>query len=100
MSAKTCQSMDEIRAEIDRLDAELVPLLSERAEYVRQAALFKPTRADVVVPDRIEAIVGKVRRQAESLGGDPDLLEALYRHMIATFIAFEERHWDRVNADE
>ena len=36
-------SLDQVRAQIDRLDRQIVALLAERGEYVRQAARFKKT---------------------------------------------------------
>ena len=56
-----CNSLDEVRAHIDRIDRQLVTLMAERETYVRQAARFKQTIEDVVVPARIEQIVVKVR---------------------------------------
>ncbi len=90
-----CRGMDDVRREIDRLDREIVRLLAERQGYVHRAADFKPTRADVVVPSRIEEIAAKVRDLAAVNGADPDLMEGIYRDMIARFIAFEEKAWDR-----
>ncbi len=92
-----CQSLAEIRDNIDRLDRQIVTLLTERQGYVGQAAGFKPTRADVVVPERIEDIVRKVRAQAAGLGGNPDLLERIYRAMIDAYIAFEDRRWGELH---
>ena len=88
-----CESLDEIRREIDRLDTQIVALLAERAGYVAQAAGFKPTEDDVVVPERIEAVVAKARAHATRLAVDPNLLEAIYRPMINAYIGFERAHW-------
>lgn len=90
---RDCSSLDEVRREIDRLDRQLVALLAERAEYVRQAAGFKTDRHDVVVPERIEAIVLKVRHDALEEGTDPDLVEKIFRAMIDAFIIHEVKTW-------
>ena len=90
-----CTSMADVRAEIDRLDRLIVAYLSERAGYVARAAEIKRTRAEVVDKKRIEDVIQKVRGQAASFGADAELLEAIYRSMIAAFIAFEERTFDR-----
>ena len=37
----TCKNLQEVRDNIDRLDAIIVPLLAERIGYVLQAAQFK-----------------------------------------------------------
>lgn len=92
-----CQDMSDVRANIDRLDRQIVPLLAERAGYVRQAAGFKPTKAAVVDQDRIEAIVLKVRHMANEEGCDPDLMERIYRSMIDAFIIFESQEWVKLH---
>jgi len=92
--SQTCQSLADVRENIDRLDRLIVPLLSERAGYVAQAAGFKVTRDKVVDQPRIEAIVAKVRGLAEAEGCDPLLIERIYRAMIEAYIAFESGVWD------
>lgn len=84
-------SLEEVREQIDRLDREIVQLIAERDGYVRQVVKFKSTAADVEAPQRVEAVIGKVRALAEGHGTDPDIVEALYRAMIAGFIAQEKR---------
>ena len=93
-----CQSLAEIRENIDRLDRQIVTLLCERQGFVAQAAGFKPTRAAVVVPERIEDLVVKVRALGESLGGSPDLMEKIYRSLINSYIAFEDQRWSQLHS--
>lgn len=88
--------MDEVRREIDRLDREIVRLLSERGTFVRHAARFKKSVADVPAPKRVEEVIAKVRGLAVDNDLDPAVAEATYRAMIAAFIEFERRaHLDR-----
>jgi len=86
-----CTTMAEIRAEIDRLDDDLVRLFAERAGFIDRAAEIK---AGVDLPARIEArveeVVANVRRHAESYGLPPDLVEKLWRRLIDWSIAREE----------
>jgi len=93
MNDPVCASLDEVRANIDRLDRALVPLLLERGGYVRAAAAFKTDAAHVAAPDRVERVVAHVRAFATEAGGNPDFIEILYRGMIATYIADELRLW-------
>ena len=90
-------TLEEARAGIDALDRVLVPMFCERGEYVRQAAQYKPTRADVVVDWRVEDVVEKAKKLAEPLGNDPVLVEALYRPMVDAMIWSEEQEWDRLH---
>ncbi|KAF0113817.1 MAG: isochorismate pyruvate lyase [Rhodospirillaceae bacterium] len=88
-----CSSLDDVRQQIDRLDNDMVALIVERSHYVREAARFKKTRAEVVVPERIEEIISRVRHHAHVLGGDPELVEKIYRSMIDVYIWHEAKAW-------
>jgi isochorismate pyruvate lyase len=88
-----CQSLDEVRANINRIDQEMVRLLAERGGYVRQAARFKLTTDDVRAPARVEQVIGRVRALAAEAGASPDLVERVYRTLIAAYIDEElEEH--------
>jgi len=93
----TCKSLAEIRQNIDRLDAVIVPLLCQRLHFVTQAANFKPSVSGVVVPSRVEEIIGKVRAAAVTLGTNPHTIERVYRDLINAFTADEQRHWQELN---
>lgn len=84
-----CQSLAEVRQQIDRLDQQMVALMAERGEYVKQAAGFKANPAEVPDPQRVEQIIVKVKKLAEELGGNPAVVEATYRAMISAFIQAE-----------
>jgi len=93
-------SLADVRANIDRLDAAIVPLLCERLYFVTQAANFKPSVAGVVVPARVEQIIASVRAMAEKLGARPETLDSVYRHLIDAFTADEQRHWAALNTQK
>lgn len=85
MDIQPCESLDEVRAQIDRLDRAIVELLAARGQYVRQAARFKKTSADVHAPKRVEQVIARVRALADEFGSDADVVERVYRAMIAAF---------------
>jgi isochorismate pyruvate lyase len=91
-----CESLEEVRVQIDRLDREIVALLAERGDYVRQAARFKRTKDDVAAPARVEQVIGKVRALAGEKGADPVVVERVYRAMIAAFIEAEQKEHARL----
>lgn len=95
-----CTSLSQIRQNIDRLDAAIVPLLCERLYFVTQAANFKPSVVGVVVPSRVEEIIASVRRMAEKLGTRPETIENVYRNIIDAFTADEQRHWAEINTQK
>jgi len=87
--AATCNSLEEVRGNIDRLDRQIVGLLAERGGYVTQAARFKKTTDDVKAPQRVEQVIAKVVALSRELGANPNVAEAVYRAMISAFIDAE-----------
>lgn len=93
-----CKSLEEVRANIDKIDDGIIKLIAERTDYVRQAAKFKTNTNGVKAPDRVEAVIRKVRGEAEKYGADADMVEALYREMISRFIITETHEFEKDNA--
>ncbi len=92
-SANDCASLSEVRAEIDRLDRAIIALIGERAGYVHAAARFKSSEADVAAPARQASMLLDRRAWAEQADLDPDVIEKLYRDLVAYFIVRETEHW-------
>ena len=88
-----CESLAQVRAQIDRIDERIVQLLAERGGYVLAAARFKSSAAEVRAPQRVEQVVARVRGLAEAQGGLPDVVERVYRELIEAFTEAEQRHW-------
>ena len=84
-----------MRENIDRIDHTIVTLMAERGKYVAEAARFKKDPAAVSEPARVEAIIAKVRADAEAQGLDPIVTEMTYRAMIAAFGVYERAEWIR-----
>jgi isochorismate pyruvate lyase len=91
-----CESMAEVRQHIDALDDRIVALICERSGYVAQAARIKQNANQIVDEARIEAIIDRVRAQADAVGAPASVLEATYRAMIAAFIEFERGEFVRL----
>src|SRR3712207_3477169 len=88
-----CINMDEIRAEIDRLDRQVIALLGQRFTYVKAAARFKASEADVRAPDRVAALLRQRRAWAEHAGLSPDVIEQMYHNLVTYFMEEELQHW-------
>ncbi len=93
VSAQDCRSMDEVRAEIDRLDRLLVRLLSERQGYIEAAGRIKPRADEVRLSWRIEDVVAKVLASAEREGLSKRIAEPVWRELIERCIDHEHRIW-------
>jgi len=85
----TCNSLEEVRTNIDAIDRKIVGLIAERCGFVMQAARFKKTTDDVKAPQRVEQVISKVRALAQDSGANSDVTEAVYRAMISAFINAE-----------
>lgn len=88
-SISACASLEEVRANIDRVDRAIVALIAQRGGYVNQAASFKTTTDDVRAPRRVEQVITKVTAFAAEAGANPTVVERAYRSMIAAFVEQE-----------
>jgi isochorismate pyruvate lyase len=88
-----CENMADIRAEIDRLDRQVVALLSQRFAYVKAASKFKTSETTVKAPERFNAMLGQRRVWAEEEGLNADAIGKMYRDLVNYFIDEEIEHW-------
>ncbi len=87
-----CHSMPELRAEIDKVDRELIALLAVRTGYIDRAVEIKgPSGMPARIPERVEDVVAKVRAEAVEKGLDPELVDELWRRLIDWSIAREAK---------
>lgn len=94
-----CENMLDIRAEIDRLDRQVIALLGERFAYVKAASKFKTTATDVKAPERFQAMLKQRRVWAGEEGLNADAIEKMYRDLVNHFIQEEMKHWQQSQAD-
>lgn len=89
-----CESMAEVRAELDVLDREIVTLLARRFRYVDAAARIKQRRDQVRDENRISAVIEQVRSAATAERAPADLIAELYRKLIELSINRELEKFD------
>ena len=78
-----CNSMDELRHQIDKLDVKIIELLANRSEFIDRATELKKTNGmPARIPERIESVVSNARNAAEELDLDADLVEKIWRVLI------------------
>ena len=88
-----CANMEDIRAEIDRIDQDVIALLGARFQYVQAAAKFKTSRESVKAPERFTAMLKLRRGWAEQAGLSPDVIEKMYSDLVKYFINEEMTKW-------
>ena len=89
MEIKKCTTLDEAREKIDKVDEEIVKLIAQRNDYIKQIAHFKTSVDEIKAEDRIEDVISRVRAQAISLGLSPNLINELYVTMIDAMVESE-----------
>ena len=91
-------TLGELRGRIDALDTQIVALLAERAQCVRDATRFKRDAFQVAAPARQAQVFARVRTLAQAhehrFPGLPDVVEATYRTLVARFVACEGQFFE------
>ena len=86
---KKCETLQEVREEIDKVDDALVELISQRSHLIRQAAAFKNSVEEVKAQTRIDDIIQRVRKKGIKLGVNPNMLSELFTIMIDEMVETE-----------
>ncbi|HVY50631.1 MAG TPA: chorismate mutase, partial [Devosia sp.] len=89
-SPADCQSKEDVRAELDRIDQALLTLFAERHRYVTRMAEIKTDPHEAYDPERIRSIIAKQRRRADELGLDEDQAELIWRTLIDWNVNYEK----------
>ena len=85
-----CETKDDVRVEIDRIDQALLALFAERHRYVTRMAQIKTDPREAYDPVRIEAIIAKLRTRAEAAELDEDQAELIWRTLINWNVNYEK----------
>ncbi len=92
-----CETMADVRQEVDRLDRELVALLTERQAMMNEAGRIKKSRDLVRDEARIEQVVSNVLEEAKKTGLSPAIAEPVWRLLIEKSIEHEFGVFDELN---
>jgi chorismate mutase len=77
-----CTCKEDVRAQIDLIDKEIIALFAKRFEYVSEIVRFKNDVESVVAQDRKDHVI-KVRGEwAEKHGLDKETFEQIYRFLV------------------
>lgn len=83
---KECNTLEEVRTEVDKLDDEIVSLIAQRNAYIHQAVRFKQSVEEVKAEERVNKVIQKVRHKALELGMSPNMITDLYEMMIENMV--------------
>lgn len=94
MTAKNpqdCNSVEEIRQEIDRIDRQIFALFSERHKYVEEIVKFKTDEAGIIAHERKQMVIQQRKSWAAKNGLNPETFEKMYELLIESNIEHEMR---------
>jgi isochorismate pyruvate lyase len=89
-----CQSMEEVRNGVDRLDEEIVRLIGRRFRFMDAAARIKPVREAVRDEGRKAQVLANVARLAPAHDVPTEAAAELYERLIEASIAYELGRFD------
>jgi len=89
MQVKKCQTLDEARVEIDKVDEQIVELVALRNAYIKQIAHFKNSVEEVKSPERIADVISHARAKAIELNLSPNLINDMFIRMIDEMVESE-----------
>lgn len=91
---ETCQTMAEVRAGVDAVDARIVALLATRFGYMRAAARIKTDRHAVRDEARKASVIAAAKDAARADGVPEPLVAAMWEMLVESSIAYEMALFD------
>ena len=93
---KKFSSLEEIREEIDEVDIQILDLIFNRKKLVTEVVKLKK-RNQIIDTKRIEDILARLRKEASKRDLPEEFVEEVWKLMIKTFIAYEEKIFDDIH---
>ena len=93
---KKYNSIQDIRDAIDKIDLEIIDLISDRKDLVDEVVKLKK-KDQIVDQERINFILNKLNHEAKKRGIPEQLVEKIWGIMIKTFIEYETKVYDSVH---
>lgn len=84
-----CNSAEEVRNEIDRIDHQIIKLYGERHKYIEEIVKFKDDEEGIIAHDRKTQVLRDRRKWAIENGLDADTFEQMYLILIENNIRRE-----------
>jgi len=88
--ADQCQTLTCARVHIDEINEQLVKLIAERLRYVKRVGELKGQAIPIHDPARENAILNKVGAQAEKLGYDASIAQAIFKTILEQSRQYEK----------
>jgi isochorismate pyruvate lyase len=79
---KQCNNIEEIRQCLDEIDFQIIELLGNRLNYIKEIVKFKLDEKEIIANARQKEVINLRREWAENNNLDPGLIESLYKTLI------------------
>jgi len=86
---KNCNSLEEVREEVDKIDEQILELIAKRKNLIKQAAKFKHSVQEIKTDERVEYVIDRARHLALTLGVNPNMVSEIYTTMINDMVESE-----------
>ena len=84
-----------IRTKLDKLDNELLKLISKRSNLVNEVLKVKIHKKEIIDQKRINFILKKIKKKSIQLNIDPKITNRIWKNMIWSFIDYEKRNFKK-----
>ena len=84
-----------VRKKLDKLDDKLLDIIKKRSKLVDVVILNKKFKKDIVDKKRIKIILSNIAKKSKNKKIDPKITHKIWRSMIAAFIDYEYRNFDK-----
>jgi len=82
-----CRTIDEVRQEIDRIDREIINLLGNRFQCIKEIVKFKlPDIESIAAKERYIKVIKERGDWAKEFGLDAKIIEKIYQILLDYFI--------------
>ena len=86
---KECNSLEEVRNEIDKIDEYIISLFSVRHTFVEEIVRFKHDKDAIIAQDRKDQVILQRKEWAELKGLNGDTFEKIYTLLVDSNIKHE-----------
>tara|TARA_B100000401_G_C52338156_1_gene499702 strand:+ start:185 stop:475 length:291 start_codon:yes stop_codon:yes gene_type:complete len=95
MSPLKRKKLNKIRVDLDKLDNSLLRLIKKRTTLVKKVLKLKEKKNQIIDQRRIKKILNNIRKKSLKNNIDPKITSRIWKNMIAAYIDFEKRNFDK-----
>ena len=95
MSPNNKKNLNSIRIKLDKLDNNLLALVKNRTNLVKEVLKLKEFKKEIVDHKRINFILKKIEGKSKKLNIDPKITNRIWKNMIWSYIDYERRNFKK-----